>query len=341
MTIFDAWEFQTRLALARRNVNHHVADPLIADAKLHWEASGQTAQQALGTPTDFAEAAAAEQPAGYAARRDREGHKPWGYVTGTLFAVSLLVVPWSVLLCLLVGSWRVDITPARIVGALAYVVVVLVLFALTRALRGAGRPRVAPWALAAALLPMAATYVAFRSLSHRHLVTLPVVLLDVLAVVVAISLVWRGEPTPEVAATNEAAGDDPGRWFARLAGLLEGRHDLPRARVADLVQQARTHASRQPAAEFGSPEVYADQLARNETTHHVPAWLNADAPLLLSFSTILGWHQLSEWFSDGHVLRAALTLGFGALVLTRLVQTAARRNRDSGDSSKSLFLRGA
>lgn len=339
-TTFDTWEFQTRLALARRQVTSHVADPLIADARCHWEASGQTAEESLGTPAEFADAAAAEQPVGYTATRDREGQTPGSYITGTLFALSLVVIPWSLIVCLIDGSWSVAITPARIVGVASYALVVVWLFGLSRSLRAAGHPRLAPWAMAATLVPMVATYLAFRGLSQHRLVTLPVLALDVVAAALAVSLIWRGKPAPSTDRSTRGGPVEPHRWFARCEGLLEGRHDLPRARAAALVQQSRTHLSSEPAAEFGSPDVYADELARAETTHHVPAWLSADTPLLLVFSIIVGWHQLSQWFTDGHVWRVLALLALGALVVARRGLSAVRTARSGGSTGKSFFLRG-
>lgn len=271
---FETWDARTRIALAMRDVNHLTADPLIEAARAHWESSGLPPEEALGTPAEFAEAAAAEQPAAARARQDREGQTPGDYLSGSIFALALIAVPHSLLLALAYGTMGVDLTPARLVAAGLFLIAFACMYAVPHALRASGRPHLAPWVYVPAFAAMALTAIAAVVLPHTRLITVNVLVLDAVAVFVAWLTIRPAKPSdPSPESRLRSAPADPEAWFEQLDGLLVGRHDLPPARAAELVGQARSHlAGASPAEEFGPIEVYAAELAEPETTHHVPFW---------------------------------------------------------------------
>lgn len=310
---FASWEQQARIALAAEHINRDVADPLIEDAERHWQASGLDPSVACGTPAEFA-AAAAEQPPDRAAALDREGLTARGYLTDMFFVLTVLVIPWSLVAALLTGSWSVTVTPARLVGGMLFIATFIVLFGLPRANRTSGRPRQAPWAVAPILVLMALTAAAFGLLPDTALFTVPVLGLDLIAVVLVLLQLGPARRTPPAPDPGETSMSD-GTWFDRLNGLLVGRHDLPPARAAELVAQTRDHPSSTSAVEeFGPVEVYAAEIAHGETDRRFPIWIRLDKLVFVLFTVVLSREHLADRLTDPWMW-ITLALLVGALVL--------------------------
>lgn len=301
---FEAWELRTRVALAQRNVDFRRADPLVADARAAWLAAGVPPEQALGSPTDFATEAAAQQRPGHAAGLDRSGGTPRSHLSDGLFTVAVLAVPYSLFAAAVVGTWTFDLTPARVVGAVLFLLVAVVLFGVPDSLRAAGRPELAPWSLAAAFGAMALTVTALAVLPRSPAVTLPVLLLTVAGAMGALALVWS--PSPPLPEPADATGSDPEQWTRRLAGLLVGRHDVAPERAAQLVVEARQHAGTTDlGAEFGPAEVYAAELASGVEQRVQPRWLSLRRPLFLVFCLVLARSQVADVLQGTGTWRAA------------------------------------
>lgn len=321
---FDAWEIRTRLALARRNIDHRTADPLIDDARAHWLAAGVTPEQALGAPADFATEAAAQQRPGHAAGVDRSGSTPRSHLTDGLFVTAVMAVPYSLLGAAVAGSWTFDLTPARLVAAVLFVLATVMLFGVPESLRAAGRPQVAPWSLFAALAAMVLTVAALEGLPRSPSTTLPVALLTLAGCVAAVALVWR--PSPPRTEPPDATGTDPEQWSQQLAGLLVGRHDVAPARAAQLVAEAQAHAGTTDlGAEFGPAETYAGELAASVHERQQPRWLGLRKPLFLLFCLVLTRSQVPDVLADGGGWRAAALLVLVASGLWLLARTLHRR----------------
>jgi hypothetical protein len=296
---FEVWKARTQLACASRGINYRTADPLIDAAKADWEISGKSPWEALGSPKDFADAVAAEQPVDARAGEDRNGQNTGDYLSGIIFVFALMALPWSFVLALAYRTINVPLTPARLVATALFVVVLLCLYALPQALRASGRPRLADWAYAPTLIAMALTVVAAVALPKNQLISVNVLILDAAAIFVAwLTIRPTKEPADEPAV--KADPSDPDAWFAHLNGVLIGRHDLPPARAAELVSEARTHyTGSSPTDEFGSLDVYATELAQHETVRYVPPW-HTDwfrNLVLLAFQAVLVRDLILGWFS--------------------------------------------
>lgn len=257
----EAWGAQ----LAWDLVVHHglsaeAADRVVERARLACAEAGAAAEELFGPAAEHAaEAAREEVPAAERAARDDDGAVPrdrWALLLlgGGLHGLLVAVV-------LAVGSgWSVGATPAGLALATA-------LAGAWAAVqcgwleRRAGRLR-RGWLLAAAgaLLAAAGTATCLALADRPAVAELPV--LAVAAVSALLLLAgWRlPEGRPEPVREDLA----PEEWFARLAGLLRGRHDLPRDEVRRSVEDARRYwrdsGAASPQEEFGTPEAHARAL---------------------------------------------------------------------------------
>ncbi len=302
-TDFDAWEFRTRVALAQRNVDYRTADPLVADARVHWLAAGVPPEQALGSPEDFANEAAAQQRPGHDAGLDRSGGTPRSHLGNSAFLIAVMAMPYSLLGAVVAGSWTFELTPARVAGAMLFVLVAMVLFGGPESLRAAGRPELAPWSLAAATGAMALSVAALEALPRSPSTTLPVGFLTLAGAVAALALVWR--PSPPRTEPPDATGTDPEKWLQHLAGLLVGRHDVTPKRAVEMVSETQMHAGTTDlGAEFGAAETYAAELASGVVERRQPRWLGLRKPLFLLFCLVLARSHIPDVLADGGGWRA-------------------------------------
>ena len=342
-TTFESWELQTRLALARQEITFHVADPLIEDAKAHWETSGQTPWEALGSPQDFAAAAAAEQPPDAKAGRDREGGTPISYLTGAGFVLPVMLVPWSLVAAVVYGSFSVALTPARLVGSVLFALAFLTLFGVPDALRAAGRPRLAPWAYLPTLLLMALSTIAFTVLPHQQWIRIPVLVLDAVAIVVILIQLGPAKPDRPLPEREPArTAEQIERWFADLEGLLIGRHDLPPTRAAELVAEARSHLAAapdpSPSVEFGLVEIYAAEIAGPETVRTVPWWHQQATRniVFVAFCAVLNRSKIGSWIEEEQIwtVLAIVVITVGALAFGILKAAAGQTQRSSAQEAQ-------
>ena len=141
---FDTWEWSARLALAERGIGYHEATPLIADARTHYEYSGQDLLRTLGSPEEFAAEVAADRPE-VQDRLYTGGRTPRDYLSYAVFAVAFMGIP-----AVLVGAWAaggitIAVTVAGLTGVMLAGTSMIVGHAAPGALRAAGYPRLAPW----------------------------------------------------------------------------------------------------------------------------------------------------------------------------------------------------
>jgi hypothetical protein len=308
MTDFDGWELAARQALLERGVGHQEANPLIEEARAHHADSGRDPWEALGSPADFAAGVAAEQPAEQASR-DTQGKTPRDHFREGLFTAAFLGAQVAVFGGIVAGSWSLPVTVAGLTGSLIAAVAAVVT-RLPGVLRSAGRPRLAPWGFALFGVLVVAAGTAFTSLPKTRIGELPV--LALLAASVAAMWLLTRERGPGRRADGELTAD---AWFGRLRALLVGRFDVPPARAAELVEQARSHlavAGGQPGEEFGSPADYARELAGVEPVRQGPWWRGDTAALVLSVAVVL-W--VAVIVVDAAIGGQWWTVGFGAVVL--------------------------
>jgi hypothetical protein len=325
---FESWELQARIAMAKEEINWDVADPLIEDAKRHWEASGQDPWAACGSPAEFATAAAAEQPVDRKATLDREGFTARGYLTNMFFVLNVIAIPWSLVVAVFTGSWSFTLTPARLIGSLLFTVTFILLLGLPRAIRTSGRPGQALWALPPIVAMMALTAAAFTFLPKTDLVSIPVLGFDLAAVILMLLQLGPAKPTRSETEAEPVMDNDA--WFGRLRGLLVGRHDLPPDRAAALVAQARDHASESSSAaiEFGPVEIYAAEISERETVHEFPVWIKLDKIVFVVFSLLLFHQHLSDHLDDRQAgLTVALVIGVPVLTVLGAAWALVRRGR--------------
>ncbi|SDM24988.1 hypothetical protein [Allokutzneria albata] len=263
------WVERARLKLARNGVGAEVADSVLAEVEQHCADSGENAQEAFGTPAEFARSVAAERvPIEDRAARDRMGFTAQQRRRGLIasFGVQLLLV--GALVWAKVGA-SVPLTLAGVVGtALSVAACVGAVYAAFE-LRPAGRPRSVGKAFVFVAAGVVLGGMSFGWLPKTRLFTMPVLVIPALGVVLLAWAVWR-KPKPVTA--EAPAGTE--EWLSRLGGLLEGRHDVPRARAGELVEEARQHlvaGGLSPEDEFGPAEHYAAELAAHEPAR-LPWW---------------------------------------------------------------------
>ncbi|MFJ1749201.1 hypothetical protein ACIOJD_23575 [Streptomyces sp. NPDC088116] len=323
----ERWALSARLALAKQGVDHHTADPLLADVKARCAESGHSAEELFGSPAEFADATVAEQPADAVRKQDTQGMTPGAYLSGAPFAVTLVALVGVLLYCLLTWTLSITVTPASLTGSVLVGICLITLYGLPDALRASGRPRLAPWAfgLVAVLVLLAA--VAFTELPRTHLTTVPVFAIVAVAVcVLAFQLRKSKPPRPSGPANDPADADE---WLDRLTGVLIGRYDLPPERARALAGEAGDHlaiAATTPTEEFGPLDQYAENLAEYEPVRQPPWWRGKVADIVIAaFGAVLGLVAFQYWLNDGHVWAAyLLALPF---TLARIARVALKIRR--------------
>ncbi len=310
---FDEWERSARMALGDRGIGYHEASPLIEQSRADHAETGQDPWEVLGSPEDFAADVAAARPAGQA-QRDTQGKTPRDYLSDAAFAVAFSGVMSALVATFHVGL-AIPLTAAGVVGSLTAAAAMSVAVAAPGALRAAGYPRLAPWGFAVTGALVLAAAFAFGELPRTRIGELPVLLL------LAVSLVacWRlaqpdpaptPTPTPDSDTDTSSDPQEPEAWYARMNAILTGRFDVPIARAAELVAQARAHvaeAGTNPAAEFPSLAAYARDLAEAEPVRHGPWWRSPAAALLATAAVALYWVYI--------VGEALLTARWGPAIL--------------------------
>lgn len=313
---FDKWEYSARFALAERGIGYHQATPLIKDARMHYEHSGDhDPEQVLGPPQQFAADVAADQPAAQA-RLDTHGKTPRDYLSDAVFGLALLGFPAALMGAWVAGSLTIPVTVAGLTGtALASLGVVAAQAG--NALRAAGHPRLAPWGFGVTVALVVAAGLAFTQLPPTRVGQVPV--LGILAV--SLLLCWlltRPSRATQPSERPDESGQDPAdadAWFARLHALLIGRFDVPATRATALVNEARAHIAATgtaPGEEFPSLARYARDIAEGEM-RQVPWWRSTTSGLLVRIAIpVLLLPAVAQAIADG---RKWIAVGATALLL--------------------------
>jgi hypothetical protein len=260
---------QVRLALAHPAATRELIERVLTEAQQACADSGRPAQELFGDAADYAyEVADQRIPPEERAAVDMDGIAPAEQLQAALLALGLVGLALSVLL-LLVGGWRVEISPWQLVvlaaGNVAYLAATGAVLA-----RGAGQMR-RSWslvALAAAVL-VGATAAAIPLEERPPVGDLP----TLLPVAVYLAVVVGAWNMPRLGRRPARRPDLPAeKWFAQLDGLLRGRYHLTRAVAARYVGEARVtwqeSAAARPGDELGSPQVYAMQLMDGSPQPH-------------------------------------------------------------------------
>ncbi|MEU8243333.1 hypothetical protein AB0C07_34185 [Actinoplanes missouriensis] len=316
---FERWELLARTALDDRGIGYHEATPLIEQARSDYEQSGADPWEALGSPTDFAADIADSQPAAQASR-DTQGKTARDHLSDGAFVCAFFGVPVSLLAMWANRGLTIPLTPAGTAGTLLCFLSLFTVAAVPNALRAAGRPRVAPWAFVAGGVLAAAAAAAFTELPKDRFGEISAAGTLVVSLGFCWLLTRPAKPgksgSPPGAAADPAPGAaagafgspayrdagafaspadrdadaarphagpaDPDAWFGRLRALLVGRFDVPPARAAALVGEARAHVAAsgaRPQDEFPSLEQYAKELADGEPRRQPPWWRTPAASL--------------------------------------------------------------
>lgn len=168
-------------------------------------------------------------------------------------------------------GWIAAVDPRALVLGVGLISALLVAGVVPPLLRLAGRPRAgaATFVVGAAIAPFTVALVAgLPSDTDASALWTPLPALVLVALALAI---WAFTVRPQLRATARAdAVAEHAVWFTRLAGLLEGRHELDRRAARALADQAREHwalarddhpTGSAPDVEFGTVQDYAADLA--------------------------------------------------------------------------------
>jgi hypothetical protein len=325
----ETWELTARIALAKQGVDHHTADPLLADVKARCAESGQSAEELFGSPAEFADTTVAEQPDAVR-KQDTQGMTPGAYLSGAPFAVILVTLVGALLYCLLTWTFSFTVTPASLTGSVLVGICLVTLNSLPDALRSAGRPQLAGWAFGLVALLVLLAAVAFTELPRTRLATVPVFAVAAVAVGVLAFQLRKSKPRrPSVSANDPVDVDE---WLHRLTGVLIGRYDLPPERARALAGEAGDHlaiAATTPTEEFGPLDQYAKNLAEYEPRRRPPWWRSKVADIVIAaFGAVVGIVAFRYWLNDGHVWAAyLLALPFTLARIARVVLKTRRLMR--------------
>jgi hypothetical protein len=330
---FDVWEARTRLALAGLGIGYQTADPLIEDAKLHWEGSGQDPWQALGDPESFAATVRSEAPVEVRVAIDSDASTPLEYASQATFVIAALSIPIMIFVAFAERTLTFGLSQAGLTGFALIALTACICAIAPDAVRKAGRPELANWVFLPVVVLITAAAVALTNLDRDVVVRVPVVALLALAGFL-IWLTTRPDPvdapatptvppeypSPEpVNAAPTVPGEHPSpesgtprtgdaeQWFSQLHGLLIGRYDLPPDRATELVADARAHLEAAPPEErpapedeFGPAAQYASDLADEESERQLPWWRHPLFEVLIA--TVIALRMLRftlQWFDDG------------------------------------------
>ncbi|OEV04776.1 hypothetical protein [Streptomyces oceani] len=256
------WEARARDALAERSVPGDLADTVLAEVAQHCADSGERPSAAFGLPQDFADTVVHER----LPEDVRDRHQPDAPAHhGNAVCAQLG------LMCLVLGGyltvargWLVDLTVAGLVGLPLVAGAVWSLHGVAHA-RHAAAPKRAVAYGAGALLGVASAAVAFTQGPDTVVGPVPPPALAASGLALLGWALFRQPPE------NRAPRDEPlptEAWLRRLPRLLEMRYELPRARAAELAEEASRHLAEsrtEAEEEFGPVAVYASRLAKGET----------------------------------------------------------------------------
>ncbi|MFF9900674.1 hypothetical protein [Streptomyces longispororuber] len=262
-----------------------LADDVLAEVHELVREEGRPARDLFGAPEAYARAVAEERIGEeHRARTDTHGLTPGGRLLaafGTLGAAGAVL---SVLVWVEGGLW-VDVSRPG-VAFLSTVVAAVGLVAVAVAARSAGRLKGAYAFVAGVPAVVAAGAGVSVAVPEGRLVSVPVpvLLAGCVACVVGAFAVPERVVDRWFAVRPPTGGDDA--WFARLDGLLRGRHGMTAAEARGHVREARQHLAAGPPGDraadvFGDVEVYALRLADGPRREQRAARRKAYGSLLL------------------------------------------------------------
>ncbi|MFD5887934.1 hypothetical protein ACFWHQ_18420 [Streptomyces sp. NPDC060334] len=334
------WNARTRLALAAHSVDSATADAVLAEVEQHCVDSGESPQDAFGTPEEYAAAVFGER----VAPEERLRHVRNDLTPVQAFCRAAAPVGLAAL-TVGAGLWMMNglmsaVTPGALTGS-SLIATALAGGVVASTIRDRRR-RSLGWGAAATAAVIGA--VAFTSLSDRPLGHLPTPSLCVLGLV----LLWtairaestenpEGAPmTPRTDGLNSGGlnTDERRAWLGRLPQLLTERHAMSSTRAAELTKEAADHldaTGQAPEEEFGPVELYALRLSEAESPR--VRWWKRDAVLEAALAVILAGYLVVAVVSGGPVWQIALAGGALAVDLA-ILATRLSRKRPGGSPGR-------
>ncbi|WP_328860724.1 hypothetical protein [Streptomyces sp. NBC_00306] len=321
------WNARVRLALAAQSVDRTLADTVLDEVAQHCADSGESPEEAFGTPEAYAATVVGERLP--PEERLRHRIRPAATIRTALVPIGTAALVAGAGLWAMAG-FTLSLTPAGLVGS-SFVAVALAggHFAATATrsrLRTAGR------VLVAAATVLGAT--AFTTLSRETVGHLPAPALCLLGLAL---LGWatqdkdtadpEGETMQQRTGTPSTGGRE--EWLRRLLQLLEERHAVPRARAAELTREAADHLAatgHAPEEEFGPVELYALRLSEEESPR--PRWWQRGDIQNAILAVILAGYLVANLASGGPFWQTALAAGALAVSLVLVALPAVRRQRN-------------
>lgn len=283
------WKVQARLELAGHGVDKELADAKLSEVEQHCADSDQQPHEAFGTPEDFAATVVAER--GPVHNED--------YLSTAIMHVGRMAVILGAVLWFSNGL-MLRMSTADLVGTILLMCLLCGVSAI-RFLAMTGKPRAVPWTFAGIGVLIPLTAMAFGLLPEQELFTLPAPLLVALGLALSGWGFYRDRP-----GRQQRTGHDTEQWLRDLAGVLEGRHDIPRERAGELASEAAAHLAATGLTaleEFGQVDDYAWRLAQHETPR--PPWwrrertLNRATPLFLVMALAINLIDRGPWWLTG------------------------------------------
>ncbi|AXK35098.1 hypothetical protein DVA86_23075 [Streptomyces armeniacus] len=338
----DAWEFRARLALAERSVEKDLRDTVLAEVTAHCTESGETPEDAFGSPDDFAETVVSERlPAGALPVSDPDAWTGADY--GAAVAAQLGVMAFVTGAYLTVADgFMTGVTAGALAGSAGTAAAVAAVHGVPLALRAGFRGR----AVGCGLVALGALFGAagaFTQLPGEALVRVPTPSVCVVGVLL---LLWPLLHTPKSASSASSelsepsvpsSGLPPEAWLRKLPQLLEARHAFARARALELTEEASRHAAEAgtaPEEEFGPVAAYARRLAETESDAarrrwwRVLRWCRRDDVRHAAALALFGTYLAHNVHSDGPLWLTAVaavgTLTSGSLLAGHLRERGAR-----------------
>ncbi|MCH6161629.1 hypothetical protein [Streptomyces marispadix] len=334
----ESWGERVTWCLLYRGVELETAESAVAEALAHCAESGESPEQAFGTPEQYADSlAAARTPAARRAQRDYPHDLSvddyWGL---PLVAPGLVAAVGGVLVWIRNGLW-VDVDAARLTG-MALLAVVFSIAAVGYTLRTAGRPRAATATLAGAAAMGIPVALSTQYLPRTELVRVP----SATVVLCGFLLLWLGWRTERPAepgrlgsvyerlltggrahgrsrrggdadgSSTDGGGTDTADWLRRLEGLLRGRHRVSRRVARRIVAETEAHLESTgalPEEEFGDAEEYALTLVEEgrapRPTKEALRWQGEAGFFVLCVICVVD----ADWSDPGWFEWAAAVLG--------------------------------
>ncbi|WP_328726671.1 hypothetical protein [Streptomyces sp. NBC_00259] len=331
------WNARVRLALAAQPVDSTLADTVLDEVAQHCADSGESPEDAFGSPEAYAASVVSERVPPEERLRHRGGQAPAATVRAALAPIGTAALVAGACLWIANG-FTLALTPGGLVGS-SFVAMAL-MGSHVAATASRSRRRIAGWVLVAVATVLGAT--AFTTLSQQVFGHLPAPALCLLGLALLGCATGNSKPTAEPEPEPEPEGvtmqsrtdaqNTVGRehWLGRLTQLLEESHAVPRARAAELTREAADHLAatdRAPEEEFGPVELYALRLSEEESPR--PRWWRRSDVQNAIFAVILTGYLVVNLASGGPFWQTALAAGALAVNLVLLAIPLVRKQRST------------